>query len=81
MDRLEKAWARFKGWPWLAQRDVIAAALYLLWLLSVWIYSEGLHDGAEVLGVVSSIGFFFAIGGWYILRGALFILAWWLRLF
>lgn len=81
MDRLEKARTRFKGWPWLAERAVIAAVLYLLWLLSVWIYSEGLHGAAEVLGIVSSTGFFFSIGGWYILRGALFILVWWLRFF
>lgn len=81
MDRLEKAWTGFKGWPRLAQRATVAVALYLLWLFSAWIYSEGLHGAAELLGTVSSIGFFFAIGGWYVLRGALFILVWWLRLF
>lgn len=81
MDRLEKAWTQFMRWPRLAQRAAIAVALYLVWLLSVWVYSEGLHGTAEFLGIVSSFGFFFAIGGWYILRGAFFLLVWWLRLF
>lgn len=81
MGLLEKARSKFKGWPRLLQRAAVAIVLYLLWLLSVWIYSEGLHGAAELRGIVSSVGFFFAIGGWYILRGALFVLLWWLRLF
>jgi hypothetical protein len=62
------------------QRAVVGVAFYLLWLFSAWIYSEGLHSTAELLGIASSFGCFFAIGGLYVLRGAFFILVWWLRL-
>jgi hypothetical protein len=39
-----------------------------------------MHRTAELLGIASSFGCFFAIGGGYVLRGAFFILVWWLRL-
>jgi hypothetical protein len=80
MNRLGKLWFLFSGRHHFLQRALIAVALYLLWLASAWIYSEGFHDAAVLLGTVSSFGCFFAIGGWYILRGAFFILVWWLRL-
>lgn len=81
MDRLEKAWTGFKGGTSArsAGRHRIRALPAMA--LSAWIYSEGLHDAAELLGIVSSIGLFFAIGGWYILRGAFLALIWWLRRF
>lgn len=78
---LGKLWLQFRGLPSLVRRGIIAAILYLLWLFSAWIYSEGLHGAAVLLGAASSFGFFFAIGGRHILRFALFILVWWLRLF
>ncbi|MBB3258055.1 hypothetical protein F4827_002921 [Paraburkholderia bannensis] len=79
MNRLAKLWLLFRGWHHFLQRAVIAFALYLMWLASAWIYSEGFHGAAELLGTVSSFGCFFAVGGWYILRGAFFILVCWLR--
>ncbi|NIE66119.1 hypothetical protein [Burkholderia sp. Ax-1719] len=80
MNRLGTIWDDFRRWPHVVQRAAIALALYLLWLFSAWTYSEGMHRTAELLGIVSSFGCFFAIGGGYVLRGAFFILVWWLRL-
>ncbi len=81
MNRLRKIWFGFRRWPHFMQRVVIAVVLYLLWLFSAWIYSEGWRGTAEILGIVSSFGCFFAIGGWYVLRGAFLILVLWLRFF
>lgn len=74
MDRLVHARMTSMKWPPIARRAAVAVVLYLLWLSSVWIYSEGLHDTAVFLGTVSSAGFFYAIGGWYVVRVAFSLL-------
>ncbi|HKR45636.1 MAG TPA: hypothetical protein VJU59_39235 [Paraburkholderia sp.] len=74
MDRLMHAWTIFMTWPPIARRAAIAVLLYLLWLFSVWIYSEGLHDTAVFLGTLSSAGFIYAIGGWYVVCGVFSLL-------
>jgi hypothetical protein len=55
MNRLGTIWDDFKRWPHVVQRAVIAFALYLLWLFSAWIYSEGMNRTAELLGIASSV--------------------------
>ncbi|MFP3708495.1 hypothetical protein SB783_31235 [Paraburkholderia sp. SIMBA_009] len=79
MDKLEKAWIAFMNWPAIGRRAAIAVVCYLVWLSSAWLYSEGLHETAVFIGLVSALGFFFAVGGCYALRGAGFLLVWWLR--
>lgn len=80
MDRIKKVWTTFMSWPVIARRAAIAVVCYLVWLSSAWLYSEGLHDAAVYIGLASALGFFFAVGGWYALRGASFLLVWWLRI-
>lgn len=81
MARLARAWLRFRQWPVIGQRAAIAAACYAIWLFSIWLYSLGLHSTGEFIGIVSAFACIAAAGGEYILRGALFLLVWWLRLF
>jgi hypothetical protein len=81
MGKLTRAWLRFRQWPMVGQRAAIAVACYLIWLFSIWLYSLGLHSTGEFIGIVSAFACFFAAGGEYVLRGAFFLLVWWLRLF
>lgn len=81
MEKLARVWVRFRQWPVLGQRAAMAAACYAVWLLSIGLYCLGLQSVAEFLGFGAAFAFFFAIGGAYVLRGAFFLLVWWLRLF
>jgi len=71
MNRLEKAWTVFLGWHWLARRAAIAVACYAGWLFTIFLYSQGLKSLALDLSYVFAIGFVWAIGGWYVILGAL----------
>lgn len=81
MEKLARAWLRFRQWPVVGQRAAVAAACYLMWLFSIWLYSLGLHSTGEFIGTVFAFACFFAAGGEYVVRGAFFVLKWWLRLF
>ncbi|WP_036046309.1 hypothetical protein [Paraburkholderia mimosarum] len=80
MDGLQKAWAAFLGWHWLARRAAIAAACYAGWLFTIFLYSQGLKSLALDLSYVFTIGFVWAIGGWYVILGALRMFLWWTRI-
>jgi len=79
MDRFEQAWSRFMQWHWLARRAAIAAACYAGWLFTIFLYSQGLKSLALDLSYVFAIGFVWAIGGWYVIPGALRVFRWWVR--
>ncbi|WP_321817845.1 MULTISPECIES: hypothetical protein [unclassified Paraburkholderia] len=81
MEKLLRAWLRFRQWPMIGQRAAIATACYLMWLFSIWLYSLGLHSTGEFIGAVFAFACFFAAGGEYVVRGAFFLLKWWLRIF
>ncbi|CAG9255168.1 Tetrathionate reductase subunit C [Paraburkholderia unamae] len=81
MERLTPAWAHFSRWHWLARRAAFALAFYGLALLGVLAYAGQLQQAGKMLFTAGSIGFCWAIGGWYVLRGGLWVAAWWLRLF
>ena len=79
MERLQKAWTAFLGWHWFARRAAIAAACYAGWLFTIFLYSQGLKSFAIDLSFVFMIGFAWAIGGWYVILGALRVFRWWTR--
>jgi hypothetical protein len=79
MDWLEKVWARFMEWHWLARRAAIAATCYAGWLFTIFLYAEGPKQIALDLSYVFAIGFFWAIGGWYVVLGAMRVFGWWRR--
>ncbi|QGZ66989.1 hypothetical protein [Paraburkholderia acidisoli] len=79
MYAIERAWVAFMKWPFLVRRAVIGVACYLVWIGCAFLYHAGVHDAAIVIGITALFGCFFALGGWYVLRGALHLLAIWLR--
>jgi hypothetical protein len=74
MQRLEEALVNFMRWHWLARRAVIAVACYMLALLGVWCYAEGLQQSGKFLFTVGSVGFSWAIGCLYLVRWAFSLL-------
>lgn len=80
MYTIERAWVAFMKWPFLLRRAIIAVACYLVWIACAFVYHAGFHQFALVVGFIAGWGCFFAAGGWYVLRGALHLLAIWLRL-
>ena len=79
MSRFELAWNRFMQWHWFARRAAIAAACYAGWLFTIFLYSQGLKSVALDLSYIFAIGFAWAIGGWYVILGALRVFGWWTR--
>ncbi|WP_156992276.1 hypothetical protein [Paraburkholderia oxyphila] len=62
------------SWHWLARRAAISIACYLLALLGLWLYAEGMQQSGKFLFTVGSIGFSWAIGFWYVIGGAFSLL-------
>ncbi|GAB6852619.1 hypothetical protein [Paraburkholderia kururiensis] len=80
MDFLAKAWAAFMGWHWLARRAAVAAACLLAIPIMVVLYEHGFRHFTTVAFIVIEIALFWAVGGWYVLLGALRVFVWWTRL-
>ncbi|WP_028218931.1 hypothetical protein [Paraburkholderia oxyphila] len=68
MDRLENAWTTFMHWHWLVRRAAIALACYVLAMIAVWLYAEGLQAVGKLFFTAGSIGFSWAVGFLYTVR-------------
>lgn len=80
MDWLAKAWTAFMGWHWLARRATVAVACLLAIPIMVILDGHGFRNFNTVAFIVVDFVFFWAVGGWYVILGALRVLAWWSRL-
>ena len=74
MKRLMQATSGFMNWHWLARRAAIAVACYLLALLGLWMYAEGMQQSGKFLFTVGSVGFSWAVGFLYSIRMVLSLL-------
>jgi hypothetical protein len=74
MNWLEAATKIFMGWHWVVRRAAIAVACYLLSLVGLWFYAEGMQQSGKFLFTVGSLGFSWAIGFLYLIRLAFSLL-------
>ncbi|WP_321936215.1 hypothetical protein [Paraburkholderia sp. J8-2] len=74
MGRLEHAWTTFMEWHWLARRAAVALTCYVLAMLGVWLYAEGLQGAGKFLFTAGSIGFGWAVGFFFAVGTAISLL-------
>jgi len=81
IDRIDSHIAAFMRMSPIARRLVTILVCIVLLGLVVVAAKTGHEEAVNILSFVALVGLCWATGFWYVLRGALVVLAWWLRLF